>query len=197
MKTTNQNQGIKTVLVSILFTLSFFNSSAQKINKAIELASDVTGSGLGGNIYIGATLSHGNSAYSFGVNLQQKKINLSGIQLNYRYTVAHSENEKTELFFLGNVTCHANANVSDRSVKIEKMCRPEEVENYDALSLKVIESYVGFGLKYNLTQRFSTICSIGVGGYETLNNDYDLKMYRPKSALSLRFKIGLAYNFKK
>ncbi len=199
MKTVNQQQRIsylKIMLVSLFFSCAL-NSTAQKISKAVEIASDVTGSGLGANINIGTTLGMGNSVLNFGANFQRKKFNLSGIQITYRYTVGRSDNEKTELFFLGNMTLHTAATISNNSIKIEEKCRPEVSNDYNALTLKVIESYVGFGLKHNFTRKISTIGSIGVGGYETLNNDYDRKMYRPKSGLSLRFRIGIAYNFTK
>jgi len=196
MKTANQQQRasyLKIMLVSVFFS-SALNSIAQKISKAVEISTDVTGSGLGTNISVGTTLSKGNSAFTLGASFQRKKFNLSGIQVTYRYAVAYTENEKTELFFLANVALHVGANISNKSIRTEQMCRPEASNNYNDLSLNVIESYIGFGLKYNFTQRLSAIGSIGAGGYETLNKDYDLKMYRPKSALSLRFRVGLAYS---
>ncbi|MES2515776.1 MAG: hypothetical protein V4580_16605 [Bacteroidota bacterium] len=198
MKTISQAAGknyIKLILVSALISAAS-STVAQKANGAIELASDVTGSGLGANLYVGATFIKGSSAISVGANLQRQKCNLSGMQMTYRYTVGHSENEKIELFFLGNITAHSAANMSKRCIHTEQICSKERSIDYNTLSLKVIESYIGFGIKYNLTQRLHVICSIGAGGYKTLNDDYDRKFYRPKSALGLRFRAGIAYSMK-
>ncbi len=200
MKTTTNNQPksfFKIMVVCLLLITSVLNSSAQKTVKAIEVSSGVTGSGLGGNIFAGMSLTQGNSSLSFGANFQRQKFHLSGMQLNYRYTVACSENKKVELFFYGNLLIHSSAYLSQRSIRTEQTCRPEEVNNYSKLSLKVIETYAGFGLKLNHTKRISTISDIGVGGFETLNKNYDIRMYRQKSGLALQFRLTLAVNLNK
>jgi hypothetical protein len=186
---------LKIMLVTTLL-YSSFRSPAQKISKAVEFASDVTGSGLGSNIYMGTVLTRGNSAFSLGASVQCQNFNLSGMQLNYRYRVAQDETKKLELFILANITLHGSAKINNRSIKTEQMCRNRESYNYKTLSLKVVEGYVGFGLKYNFSQRLNAICSGGFGAYETLNRDYDCGMYRQKSALSLRLQAGIIYNLK-
>lgn len=196
MKQSNHNQMasyLKFVLISIILINSTVNVSAQK---SFEIASDVSGSGLGGNVCPSIAFSHNKSTFSIGANFQRKKFNLSGIQANYRYTVCGSGNERVELFFSGNLTVHTSAYICQRLVKIEQSYQhTEPTYNYAALSLKVIETYIGFGLKFNHTKKISTVFNTGFGGFWTINKNYDRKMYREKSAPALQLRVALIYSF--
>jgi hypothetical protein len=198
MKAITKNQKkyfYKIMIVSIILVTSSLNSLAQKTIKAIEVSSDVTGSGLGGNIFAGMSLTHGNSSWGFGANFQRQKFNFSGMQLNYRHTAWCNENKNVELFFYGNLLIHTSAFLSQKSVKMEEAYRPEEECNYNKLSFKVIEAYAGFGTKFNHTKRLSTVCNLGFGGFETLNKNYNIKMHREKSGLGLQLRFALLFNF--
>ena len=196
MKTDTQPKDIllKIILISIILIISTLYSFSQNPFKTFEISHDVTGSGLGENICISTGLEKNESTLSFGANFQKKKFNLSGFQVNYRYTVA--KNEKLELYFSGNLTVHALAYLSKGSVRLEEIYQPELSYNYNTLNLNVIESYVGFGLKFNHSPKVSTSFNMGFGAYETLNEKYDFKMNREKSAVAMQVRLILIYNFK-
>lgn len=181
------------ILISGILFLSVLNSFSQKAVKTLQLSHEVSGSGLGQNISIGAGISKANHLLSFNIIIQKKKVNLSGVNVNYKYIVCKSENEKTELFFSINTAMQARAYLSDKSLRIEQLCNPEQNNNYKTMSLNVFESYAGFGVRLNHTSKISTLYNIGYGGYTTLNKNYDYKMYRQKSAQSLQFQFTLLY----
>jgi len=183
----------KLILAGSIIILSSLKLFSQETFKTIQLCHDVSGSGLGENISIGFGFSKGNHLLSMNANFQKKKVNLSGVNLNYKYIVYKGEDEKTELFFSGNVTVHAKAYLSENSIRIERLCNPENTENYKSLSLNVFESYIGVGLKFNHTTKISTIYNIGYGGYTTLNKNFNYNMYRRKSGQALQFQFTLMY----
>jgi len=180
--------------ILILSTLNLFSQSSYKL---LQLSHDVSGSGLGENISIGVGIAKDCQLISINAVFQKKKVNLSGINVNYKYIVCKSENEKTELFFSINTALQARAYLSDKSLRIEQQCNPEQNKNYESLSMSVFESYAGFGLKFIHTEKISTSYSIGYGGYTTLNKTYDYKMYRQKSAQSLQFQFTMNYRIQK
>jgi len=199
MKYSNQSQKgfhLKTILITIVLINFTINASAQLVFKSFEISSDVSGSGLGTNVCPSIAFSHNESTFSVGANFQRNKFNLSGIQLNYRYILCKSGNERIELFFSGNLTVHTSAHLSRRLVKIEQSYKSvQPLYNYGALCLKVIESYVGFGLKFNHTKKISTAFNTGFGGFGTIHKNYDRKMCREKSAPALQLRVALIYNF--
>lgn len=184
---------MKTLTIGILFVLSSLTSFSQNAFKTFQINHDLSGNGLGKNISIGVGIGKGNSLLSFNINFQKKRLHLSGINLNYKHTVLKSENEKMELFFSANATIHTRAYLSDKSARIEQLCNPEKDQKYKSLSLTVYESYIGFGLKFNHTDKISTSYNVGFGGYTTLNKNYDYKMYRQKSAQSAQLQFTIMY----
>lgn len=202
MKTKNQLQKlqslVKIVLISLTLIVSSLNSFAQNPFVSFEIARDVSGSGLGGNVCPSIALTYKNNALSIGPNFQRKKMSFSGLQANYRYSVATSDNGKRELYLSGNLTFHTSAKMSSSNIDIEKSCHPEEeTRNYEELRLRVIEGYTGIGFKINPTKNFSTGFSAGMGVFNTLNKNYDRGMYREKSAVVLQVRFVIIYNFKK
>lgn len=200
MKNTKHLQKLLSLIVTALVSISLFlfsmDSFAQAPFVSFQIARDITGSGLGGNVCPSIALTHNKSTLSIGPNFQRKKMNCSGAQVNYRYSIAKSYNEKREIYFSGNFTFHTSARMSSCYVDIEKSSRPEATYNYDELRLKVIEGYAGIGFKINPTERFSTGFSTGMGMFNTLNKNYDREMFREKAALVMQFRVVLIYNFK-
>jgi hypothetical protein len=200
MKTTKHLQilrsYIKTVLISAMLIASTLDSSAQNPFLSFQIARDISGSGLGGNVCPSISLNFNKSTISLGPNFQRRKMNFSGIQANYRYSVATNYNEKLELYFSGNFTVQTSAYMSKGNVEIEKSCHSEGVINYAELRYKVIEGYAGIGLKVNPTKNLSAGFSAGLGVFDTLNKNYDREMYRQKSGFVLQTRFVLIYSFK-
>ncbi|MBI3519708.1 MAG: hypothetical protein HY062_10170 [Bacteroidetes bacterium] len=200
MKTTSLNCkaiSFSTILLSLLMALSAYRSVAQKNTRSIELNHNITGSGLGENIGLGMGFNNGDNTLFLGVNFQRKNANLSGIQASYRYIIGATENEKLQLYFSCGLIYHNSAFMSQRSIQIEQQCKPEEGHHYESLSFKVIESYSALGLKLNHSKKISTTYSAGFGAYETLNKNYDKRMYRQKCAPALQFQFALVYHLSK
>ena len=91
---------------------------------------------------------------------------------------------------------HSSARMSDSYIDIEKSCNSENIYNYDVLRFKVIETYTGVGLKINPTKNFSTSFSVEMGGFNTLDKNYNKEMYREKAAVAMRFNFSLVYRLK-
>lgn len=198
MKTTKlthtQKSFFKTIVVAVMCMTSSLDSIAQNPKLAFEVASDITGSGLGGNVCPSLAITYKKSTLSVGPNFQRPQMKLSGVQANYRYSAAKSYNGKRELFFAGNVTYHTNACMSASYIDIEESSRPEVNCNYKEMRLKVLEGYAGIGVKMNPTERFSAGFSAGMGAFNTLNKDYDKEMFRQKSSAVLQLRVFLTYS---
>lgn len=187
----------KIVLIGVTLITSCIDSSAQKSYLSFLIARDITGSGLGGNVCPSIALTHNKNTLSIGPNFQRRNFNFSGVQANYRYSVATNYSGKIELYFSGNLTVHTSAQMSHTNIEIEKSSHSEETFNYEDLRFKVIECYGGIGLKVNPTKKLSTGFSAGFGMFDTLNKNYNREMYREKAAVALQLRFILIYNFKK
>lgn len=176
----------------ILITLTI-KSSAQNSFLSFQVSRDVSGSGLGGNVCPSLMFTKNQHTFIVGPNFQRKRMNYSGMQSSYRYTVAKNYNKKKELFIVGSILMHSSARMSDTYIEIEKSCNSESTYNYDVLRFKVVETYAGIGLKINPTKNFSTLFSVGMGGFNTLNKDYNKEMYREKSAVAMRLNFSIIY----
>lgn len=199
MKTKHQLQNLKSCIKTFLMIgalLTSLNTYSGNPFLSLQVARDVSGSGLGSNFLPSLALTNNKSTFSIGPNFQSKKNNFSGMQLNYRYSAATNSNGKLELYFSGNFTIHSSAFMSAENADIEQASHPEETYNYSEMRLKVIEGYAGIGLKINPVKRISIGLGAGLGMFDTLNKDYDKEMYRQKSSLALQLKCVLIYNFK-
>jgi hypothetical protein len=184
---------VKMMLVVILMTASL-SGSAQNAFLSLQIARDISGSGLGGNVCPNIAFTYKKHTLGAGPNFQRRKMNYSGMQYNYRYSVAKNKNEKLELYFSGNVIMHNAAYMSKGNIEIEEGCHKETKGKYDDKTFKVFEAYAGIGLKVNFTKNLNAACSSGIGMYHTCNKDYDMNMYRQKQATVLQLRLVLIYN---
>ncbi|MGZ4033913.1 MAG: hypothetical protein ACXVPU_13730 [Bacteroidia bacterium] len=193
MKTTTT---IKMILTTILLVAGFM-TKAQSTYMSFQVSGSISGNGLGTNISPGLALTFKRNTINVGPSFQKQGMNFSGMQAGYRFSVAKNANGKLELFFSGNALMHTSAYMSKSYVSIEESSDPEAKEDHCAeLKLKVVESYVGIGVKINPTKAFSASFSMGMGMYDTLNKGYDTEMYRPKSAVVMQMKASLIYNLR-
>lgn len=182
---------IKILLLNIFLVAPQFVKS-QTFFLSLQVARDVSGSGLGGNVCPNIALTLSKHTVSFGPNFQRKRMNFSGLQFNYRYSAA--KNEKLELFFSVNIIRHENAFLSKVSCEIEENSHLENPTILENKKFKVVECYAGIGLKVNLTKNLNIACSSGIGMYYTCNKDYDNTLYREKSAVVMQLRLILIYN---
>ena len=200
MKTTTHFQTLKSYTKILIASLTILAASLESIGQnqslSFEIASEKTGNGCEGNIAPSLALTYKKSTFILGPNFQRKRMHFSGVQLNYRFSVVKSYNEKKEIFLTGNMTYHTSAYMSKSNVEIEESSHKEVDFNYSELRFKVIEGYAGFGVKLNPTKHFSTAFSAGLGAYNTLDKNYDKEMFREKAALVLQVRFTLMYNFK-
>lgn len=166
---------------------------AQKPAFSFQITSSYSGNGLGANVCPSISLTKKSTTISIGPNFQKRRFNCSGVQLNMMRTVASSYNDNFELFFSGNITFQNSAYLSRAIVDIEEKSVREDRINFNEIKLSVLESYAGFGLRFYPSKSFSTSFNIGVGGYNTLNNNYDREMFRQKSSIALQFQLCLSY----
>lgn len=188
---------IKIIWLGILLVALTKGTSAQNTSISFQIARDITGSGLGGNVCPSFSLNHKKNTFSIGPNFQRKRLNFSGIQANYSFTAASNYNNRFELYFSGNLTIHTSARMSCGNIEIEKSCHREGTIDYEAMRLNVIEGYAGIGLKFNATKKLSTGFNAGLGMFDTLNENYDREMYREKISAALQLGFVVIYNFKR
>lgn len=187
---------MKIVLISVTLVTSLVKSYAENPYVSFLIMRDITGSGLGGNICPSISLTHNRSSFSIGPNFQRKNLNSSGIQLNYKYSVAKNYTEMIELYFYGNLMVHTAAYTGTTRIETEKSTYTGGTASYEYIKLKVIEGYGGLGLQINLSNYFSVASSIGLGMYNTLNANCYAEKCREKSATCLQLQFSLIYNFK-
>ena len=185
----------KMLLLVAIFIAPKMNAQTSYQYASLQLSSDITGSGLGGNVCPSVALTLNKSTFSIGPNFQRKRMNFSGFQTNYRYSVAKNDNGKREIFFYGNITFHNSARMADSYIKIEESCDSENPFDYESMRLKVLESYVGLGIKLNPSKQFSTFFRVGMGVFDTMNKNYNREMYREKSGVVIQLNVSVVYNF--
>jgi hypothetical protein len=186
---------LSAILVSILLLVNL-SSKAQNNFVSFQISSNVSGSGLGGNVCPSVSFTNNHSTIGIGPNFQRSRMNYSGMQMFYRYSVAKNANERLELFFSGNLAFHTSAYLSKSNVDIEERCNPEIKSKAGEMQLKVVEYYTNIGLKINANKYFNVALSSGIGAYNTLDKNYDTNMYRQKNAVVLQIKLSLIYNIK-
>lgn len=102
-----------------------------------------------------------------------------------------------DLYFLGTFAGHSSAYMSRGNIEIEKRAGSKETpsDSYEHMKLQVMEAYAGVGLNFKHFKPIHAGASISIGGFNTLNKDYNKEMYRDKIAMALQFQFQLCYNF--
>lgn len=175
-------------------------------------------SGFGAMYNPGVFISKGNCTSVLALNIQQRRMNFSGLQYTFEYSIINLmksvggwyENEhvnssyyynnqdqsesKFDFFLFANVKYNFNAYLGMERMKIEKYIYPESDINLAKLKFSDVEGCFGFGGKINVTEQLKIKGSIGVGGYNTLSGEK--KLDREYSNAGLFFKIGLIGNIR-
>ena len=134
--------------------------------------------------------------FDFGVNYQLKESRFTGGQANMCWYVIPVKRKVRLGFFCGVRYLH-NASLKESVVAQERWKQPESNLNFDELKMRCLEEQIGFGLRIQHSQYFSTFYGIGAGAYQTLGNTEQYAgMHRPVATGQLTMNFGAAYSFR-
>jgi hypothetical protein len=136
-----------------------------------------------------------------GLNIQKRKLNVSGMQVNFEYTLLDDSKKcyndgsagDLELFAFSTVKYSWDAYLSKSQIKIEKMVATDRNIPFDNLKFAAVEAYVGFGLNVRLSKKLKCRNSIGFGGWTSINGERHL--YRQYDGISIALSTGLTMDF--
>lgn len=171
-------------------------------NFGVRASATISGNRFGA-IYDGSVFYSQNAhTFSLGVTAQKKNFKLSGVQLNYEYTMMDgskhygSKIDRLQLYAFGTVTYHNNVFLG------KSACEEEQSGSGDAerrpvdmsgVKLKAVDAYAGFGMRIAFLQNFKWHNSIGIGGYNVLNAPAGL--YYNSRSMGLMVRTGISYQF--
>jgi hypothetical protein len=161
----------------------------------LNLARSSSGDAFGAFYKSGLYVKHNCSKFELSVNIQQKKLKLSGLQLGYEYSVMQGSNDpgnRAELFVFCRFNYVRDAYLSNRVAKIEHWVNKEDPTDFNSLKFSTLESYTGFGCRVFMSQRMKFTSSIGVGGFTTIKGMKNL--HRDPYSISLQFNGGLTFD---
>ncbi len=192
------SHSLKVLFVFCTLFGSSLDSNADVPVVSFQVFRNLTGSGLGGNVSPSLGLTLNKSTLTIGPSFQRRKMNCSGVEANYMYAITSSYCKKIDLYFLGTFAGHSSAFLSRGNIEIEKRTGSKEQTdvNYEEMKLKVVEGYLGVGLNFKHLKPVNAGASISLGGFDTLNKNYNREMYRDKIAMALQFQFQISYNFK-
>jgi hypothetical protein len=190
-----------TILKKAVVALCIMKSvvSNAQVNAGFNLSRYSTGSGFGATYAPGINISTGKHAFDLALNVQERKMNVSGGQLTYAYTIFNGATdkdicarEKWELFLFLNATYNPNSILGNHQIRTENKVATETTVDFTRLRFSSMEGYVGFGANLRITDRFKWTNAIGIGGWNTLKGQRDL--YREYSSMSLYLKTGFSFS---
>ena len=137
------------------------------------------------------------SCFFAGSIIQKKKANLSGVQLNYEYTLVKEDDAysgRLELFCFATGLYQNKAILGKQTLHEESVANPEFNENMCEIHFKTMEVYGGFGLRIKLFKNVKWTNSIGGGGYTSFNSPCNL--YYATHNFGLILKTGISIDLK-
>lgn len=196
----------KSILIVLVFLFNKQYCSAQnnhlfqKGNFGFAANASVSADRFGGQYSPMFYYKKGRRSIFMGPIIQNKNLNLSGLQLSYDYTLAGKDvigsepyNENLELFCFITSIYHCNATLGKSAVWEEKRAYNGYEGDPAKLRFKSIELYAGGGLKLKLFSNIKWMNSIGFGGYTSFNVPKTL-CYENKS-VGLLLKSGISFDF--
>ena len=167
----------------------------------ISATSSISSDGFGTMYTPGVFYQKNNCKIELGMNIQKRKLNISGMQANFEYTLFDDSKgcyEKNlagdlELFVFSTIKYSSSAYLSTSQIKIEKMIGKDNNISYENLKYTAVEGSVGVGLKIKLSNKLKFNNSIGLAGWKTLEGENGL--YRDYNGVSISLTTGLSYDF--
>ena len=172
-------------------------ASIQKGNIGLAVSSMFNADGYGVQYLPSVYYKKNRNTYFIAPLIQKQKANVSGVQLNYEYTlVAPGEAyaKGLELFCFAAGLYQNNALLGKQALHNESLANCEYKGAFQ-LHFKSVEAYAGFGLRIKLFKNVKWVNSLGVGGYASFNFPQHLN-YESHN-LGLYLKTGISIDFKK
>ena len=172
-------------------------SSVQKGNVGLAVSSVFNSDGYGVQYLPSVYYKKNRNTYFAALLIQKQKANVSGIQLNYEYTLVtpdEADAKGLELFCFVAGLYHNNALLGKQALHNESMANPEYV-GASQLHFKSVEVYTGFGLRIKLFKNVKWVNSLGAGGYSSFNSPQHL--YYENHNMGLYLKTGISIDLKK
>ncbi len=140
--------------------------------------------------------------YSIGPIIQNKTLNLSGVQFNYDYTIVGEDaigneayNKNLELFCFITTSYYRNASFGKKAVWEEHMANQGYEGDVCKLRFKSLEFFGGVGLKIKLFKNIKWVNSMGLGSSASFN--FPGHLYHDAFNTGLILRTGISIDFKK
>lgn len=204
---------IITMLIGKPVSISFFTlaisasvygqESIRSCNTTIGLsmANQVSANGYGCVRMPGLFIKKGRGQLAAGVAFQKCRSTVTGIQLNYGYSVtgpnvSGSYENGPELYFFASAAYNYNSRLGKRILWEENMANPNATETHvSSLSFSSAEVFGGAGLRVKFLERFKWDNSIGLGFYTSFDYPANLKLYYCKSGVGLQLRTSISFIF--
>ncbi|HEY6161889.1 MAG TPA: hypothetical protein VI112_11720, partial [Bacteroidia bacterium] len=157
---------------------------------SFSLSTETNASGLAGGLNPSLGLNHYRSTFSLGICMQQPNDPTPGLRLGFRYALAENASGRLQLFFYSNFIYQRAGMLSRHTIEMEKRTCPENDIDYNSFTLRSMEAYSGFGVKYKWTPHLSSAFSIGGGLYTSQGHDLD-RMYRQANGGGLQLRLSV------
>lgn len=195
------NKSIFLILLSFLLIAQYGIcqqfTKAKKSGFGLAISSMINVDGYGTQ-YLPAAYYKKNRSYFFaGPTVQKEKLNVSGVQFNYEYSLVKEDDSYTkrlELFCFATALYQHNATLGKQTLRDESIANPEYTGNISQMNFKAVEVYGGFGLRIKLFKSLKWINSIGGGGYSCFN--FPQHLYYANHNMGLYFKTGISFDLK-
>lgn len=199
----NIQQSLKGICIVALSLLVSTNAVSQtkKTHFGVSASSSLSGAGFGTMYTPGVYYKTDKTKIELGLNIQKRKFNMSGMQVNFEYILFDDQKGcyndglmgDLELFSFATVRYNSSAYLSKGQIGREKKINPDNNRSFDNLKFSAIEGYVGLGLKIRVVDNLKWSNSIGFGGWKTLSGDKSL--YREYNSVSIALNTGLSFDF--
>jgi hypothetical protein len=131
--------------------------------------------------------------------LQRNRTNISGISLNYEFTLLDPNLQNDcyldwiELYSFAYLGYHEKAFLGKGVCDEENSSNKELTIDPSRMKLKAIDAYAGFGIRILLNKNLKWFNGIGIGGYQVLNSTKGL--YYNANGIGLLIRTGISYQF--
>lgn len=172
----------------------------KKTHMGIAVLLQVNANGYGSSYLPGLYFSKNRSTLNLSPVIQNRNLNLAGLQLGYAYTIAGEAVDGLrgpELYLFVNGAYNNNALMGKAALQNEytanRLSSEAQVTN---LRFQSAELFGGVGLKLNLIRNLKWTSSVGLGGNTSFNFPHYNEMYYSANNFGLNLSTGLTYNLR-
>jgi len=185
------------VLILALLVLLFDKAIGQAtpVNYGFSISRSSSGNNFGSFYNPGLIVNVRNNQFEIAANVQQRNTKFSGAQFTHEYIYFDGDEaagQRVQLFVFYNMKLITNASLTKKNAYKERGNAPEREMNFDNLRFTTAEAYMGFGMKLKMTEHVKLYSLIGIGAYNTLSGESNLR-FRDSKSVSLTLKTGISY----